>query len=123
MGLNEINKPVLSKREKQVVEEIAWGADVQECADALFISKRTVTNHLQNIYDKIGVRSLNGLSAWYFCFNHGISFQLSPKRKRILSKSLLMIYFPMIINGYHNILCSRIAARMNQRQQFEITAI
>ncbi|MEP1124225.1 MAG: LuxR C-terminal-related transcriptional regulator [Ilumatobacter sp.] len=45
----------LTKRERDVAMLAATGVQSQEIADRLFLSVRTVSNHLQNIYTKLGV--------------------------------------------------------------------
>ena len=49
--------PVLTEREKQVVQLIARGATSREIADRLHISVRTVDTHRANIMEKAGVHS------------------------------------------------------------------
>lgn len=48
-------KLVISPREKEVLMEIALGKSNQEIAEALFISKNTVKNHVGNIFQKLEV--------------------------------------------------------------------
>jgi len=45
----------LSKREREVTALVAQGLRNREIADQLFISERTVKNHLHNIFDKLDV--------------------------------------------------------------------
>lgn len=45
----------LTKREREVAALAAAGASSREIADRLFLSVRTVDNHLQNVYSKLGV--------------------------------------------------------------------
>ena len=52
--------PVLSRREKQVLEYVAANLTSQQIADALFLSKRTVDNHRQSLLLKLGAK--NGVS-------------------------------------------------------------
>jgi len=47
----------LSKREQQILRSIAKGLSNQQIADSLFISEKTVRNHITNIFDKLGVSS------------------------------------------------------------------
>ena len=49
------DKPLLSDREKQVVQLVAQGYRNKEIGEKLFISEQTVKNHLHNIFDKLGV--------------------------------------------------------------------
>ncbi len=46
-----------SRREKEVLEELTNYSSNQELAKALFITEKTVKNHLTNIYRKLGVKS------------------------------------------------------------------
>jgi len=48
---------MLTAREREILDLVASGATNQEIADRLFISEKTVRNHLTAIFDKIGVSS------------------------------------------------------------------
>jgi two-component system nitrate/nitrite response regulator NarL len=48
-------KPLLSYREKEIVQLVAQGFRNREIGEKLFISEQTVKNHLHNIFDKLGV--------------------------------------------------------------------
>jgi DNA-binding CsgD family transcriptional regulator len=67
-------KPVLpaglSEREAEVVRLLARGASNQEIADELFISVKTVANHLTSIFAKTG--TVNRVGAAAFAINHGL---------------------------------------------------
>ena len=45
------------RREREILSLVAGGANNQAIADQLFISEKTVRNHLTAIFDKIGVSS------------------------------------------------------------------
>lgn len=47
---------VISKREAEVLQQIADGASTPQVAEALFISEKTVKNHLASIYAKLDAR-------------------------------------------------------------------
>ncbi len=49
------DKPLLSDREKEIVQLVAQGCRNKEIGEKLFISEQTVKNHLHNIFDKLGV--------------------------------------------------------------------
>ncbi len=48
--------PVISAREVEVLQRIAEGASPPEVAEQLFISVKTVKNHLSSIYEKLDAR-------------------------------------------------------------------
>jgi two-component system, NarL family, response regulator DegU len=48
--------PVLSQREEEVLQLIADGLGTGEIAERMFISQKTVKNHLASIYDKLDAR-------------------------------------------------------------------
>lgn len=48
-------KPLLSDREREIVQLVATGLRNKEIGEKLFISEQTVKNHLHNIFDKLGV--------------------------------------------------------------------
>ncbi|MCF2496749.1 helix-turn-helix transcriptional regulator [Dyadobacter sp. CY357] len=65
MNLNTVG---LTAREKEIVRLIKVGKTYKVIADELFISERTVSKHVQNIFEKLGVSSrlelLNRLDIW-----------------------------------------------------------
>jgi DNA-binding NarL/FixJ family response regulator len=57
--LNEAQRPpegVISAREEEVLQLVADGLGTSEIADRLFISQKTVKNHLASIYEKLDAR-------------------------------------------------------------------
>lgn len=55
----------LSKREIDVLEQMAEGRNSDAIASALFISTLTVKKHIENIYRKLHIRSRVELLLWY----------------------------------------------------------
>lgn len=53
----------LTRRESDVLRELATGADTREVAQRMFVSEHTVQDHLKSIFDKTGTRSRNRLLA------------------------------------------------------------
>jgi len=47
----------LTRRERDIATLAARGESSREIAERLFLSVRTVNNHLQNVYAKLGVAS------------------------------------------------------------------
>ncbi len=56
----------LTAREAEIAGLVCSGLTNAEVAEAVTISKRTVDNHLQNIYRKLGVRNRRALRSEYF---------------------------------------------------------
>jgi DNA-binding CsgD family transcriptional regulator len=56
----------LSRREVQVLRLLAAGKSNREIGAELFISEKTVARHVSNIFDKLGVSSRTGATAWAF---------------------------------------------------------
>jgi DNA-binding CsgD family transcriptional regulator len=52
----------LTRREREVAGLAAAGASSREIAARLVLSVRTVDNHLQNVYGKLGVTSRDELA-------------------------------------------------------------
>lgn len=94
----------LTRRESEITELFAWGASKKEVAESLYISTRTVENHARSIYDKIGCNKVNELSAWWFCKNFHISFDLSPLKRQIISLVLLAIIVPIELQSSQNMI-------------------
>ena len=59
----------LSERELEIIELVATGLTNQEIALALTISKRTVDNHVSNIFSKTGAKNRVALLNW--AMDHG----------------------------------------------------
>ncbi|EKN67431.1 transcriptional regulator [Schinkia azotoformans MEV2011] len=49
-------KPLLTKREKEVFELLVQDKTTKEIAEELFISEKTVRNHISNAMQKLGVK-------------------------------------------------------------------
>ncbi|MGB7565313.1 MAG: response regulator transcription factor [Prochlorococcaceae cyanobacterium] len=54
----------LSEREIEIIELVATGLTNQEVAEKLMISKRTVDNHVSNIFTKTGAKNRVALLNW-----------------------------------------------------------
>ena len=55
---------ILSDREKEIVTEVAKGLTNKEIADKLCISVFTVTTHRKNITQKLGIKTIAGLTVY-----------------------------------------------------------
>ncbi|PKQ61417.1 hypothetical protein BZG02_15805 [Labilibaculum filiforme] len=75
--LNKKNKSVhadkssetISSREKNILKHIALGLTNKEIADQLFISIHTVVTHRKNITQKLGIKSVSGLTVYAILHN------------------------------------------------------
>ncbi len=65
---NALNE--LTPRELEVLKLIALGLDNQAIADHLVVTKRTVQNHVSNIYSRLGVN--NRMEAAFLAIRHGL---------------------------------------------------
>lgn len=54
----------LSKREKEILINVAKGLSNKEIAEKLFISIHTVVTHRKNITEKLGIRTISGLTVY-----------------------------------------------------------
>lgn len=54
----------LTTREKEVLKLVALGHSNKEIADQLFISIHTVISHRKNLTDKLGIKSISGLTVY-----------------------------------------------------------
>ena len=67
MAADDPNDPLtiaLSAREIEIIELVADGLTNQEIADKLTISKRTVDNHVSNVFTKTGSKNRVALLNW-----------------------------------------------------------
>ena len=55
----------LTARESEIVELVARGRSNREIAEELFISEKTVSRHLANVYLKLDVGSRTAAAAWW----------------------------------------------------------
>ncbi|MEB3321477.1 MAG: LuxR C-terminal-related transcriptional regulator [Synechococcaceae cyanobacterium] len=62
-------RSALSERDLEIIELVATGLTNQEIAETLTISKRTVDNHVSNIFTKTGAKNRVALLNW--AMDHG----------------------------------------------------
>ncbi len=110
----------LTNREAEIAELLAWGASKKEVAKYLFVSERTVENHTRSIYKKTKCGKVNELSAWWFCTNFNISFELSPLKRKIVSALMLLVFLPQIYMSYDDMVrrSNRSRARTSNMRTF-----
>ena len=61
----------LTRREREILKLLAQGLDNQAIAERLVLTRRTVQNHVSNIYAKLEVRSR--MEAAYLAFRNGLA--------------------------------------------------
>ncbi len=103
-GANEI----LSKRERQITELVAWGSAKKEIPGQLQklhggkeISVHTVETVVRRVMEKTGITKSTELAAWWFCETYGISPDEAPTaklRKTLLAIVMLIIILPQTVN-------------------------
>jgi len=72
-------KPLLSDREKEVVQLVVEGFRNRVIGEKLSISEQTVKNHLHNIFDKLGVS--DRLELALYAIHHKLVDQALPKER------------------------------------------
>lgn len=55
-GNDQHVKPLLTNREREVFELLVQDKTTKEIAKQLFISEKTVRNHISNVMQKLGVK-------------------------------------------------------------------
>lgn len=55
-GSEHNTKPLLTNREREVFELLVQDKTTKEIAKQLFISEKTVRNHISNVMQKLGVK-------------------------------------------------------------------
>ncbi len=67
---DDIEKLLLSGREIEVLKSVALGFSNKEIADKLFISINTVITHRKNITEKLGIKTIAGLTVYAMMNNY-----------------------------------------------------
>jgi LuxR family transcriptional regulator, transcriptional regulator of spore coat protein len=56
LGNDQKAKPLLTNREREVFELLVLDKTTRDIAQQLFISEKTVRNHISNVMQKLGVK-------------------------------------------------------------------
>lgn len=95
---------ILTAREKQVAELIAWGASYKEVPALLQrrhggreISVNTVTNTMQNIFTKLKISKAGELAAWWFVTVEGVDASHSPFQRRIRQRIYALAFLLILV--------------------------
>jgi len=95
-------RAVLTRREQQIAELLAWGAAKKEVADRLKISPRTVENTARHIYEKIGIQKATELCVYWFCAKCGVSPSKDPLKRAFIALLLLVVFLPAELQPRHD---------------------
>lgn len=71
---------IISDREYQVAELIAWGASDKEIAQELNISPKTAKTHRRNILKKIEGHNTADITRWIFERKFNMIFKTNPRK-------------------------------------------
>jgi len=63
-GKSDDLRNALTAREQEVLKLVAQGHTDKQIADLMYVSPRTVQNHLMRVRDKTGLRRRSGLTRW-----------------------------------------------------------
>nr|DAY92361.1 MAG TPA: hypothetical protein [Caudoviricetes sp.] len=109
---------ILTKREREIVNRVVLGYSLREIADSMNVIYQCVANHLQNVYDKAGVkRNLNALVTWYFTQNFGITLNISEMTRRVGAVILLCLFSVEVFNT--DVECRRLRTRRGREFRVE----
>lgn len=84
-------KHSITNREKEIIEYLSRGFSEKEIAEKLFISPKTVNNHIDNIRRKIGVSKNIEIVAYYIANLRGKKFDLKLLRDYGISIFILFL--------------------------------
>lgn len=86
---------MLTKQENKVLNLVCGACySDKEAADVLHVSTRTVVNHKQNIFHKLGFNKSTELSAWYWCRKFNAEFDLAEFKKQLIAILLFVCLLP-----------------------------
>jgi two-component system response regulator NreC len=77
--------PILTPREREVLQLVAEGWTSEEIAAQLFISERTVATHRQHLAEKLEIRSVAGLTK--YAIRHGLTTAERDRRDSRFKKT------------------------------------
>ena len=115
---------LLTQRETEVAELLAWGASKKEIPDLLSvqdgkspISVHTVENITTSIYTKLQIQKVSELCTIYFCTRFGISMDLSPIKRSLVAIIMLVLMLPEITGGSSDVIRPQRTSRATVRVQ------
>lgn len=78
MSLSSGRHDELTDREREVLEELAAGSRISEIAESLYVSEKTVKNHLTSVYAKLGAET--AAQAVAIAYQSGLVSAVPPAR-------------------------------------------
>lgn len=87
----------LTVQEERVISLVAWGASYKMVADKLCKSVHTVVNQVRSASEKIGITP-GELPAYWFCKHPGLTFDLSPIKRKGGAIILLVLFSVNLID-------------------------
>lgn len=88
------NLNLLTPRQRQVFEYLAWGATYKEIAVRLNRSVHTIINLARGGCERLGIYP-SQIPSWWFCVNFKISFDISPIKRKIGAVILFFMFCSM----------------------------
>lgn len=89
-GINR-EKHSISKRENEIIENLSHGLSEKEIGEKMYISPKTVSNHLDNIRRKLGVTKNIEIVAYYIATLRGKKFDIKLLREYGISIFILFL--------------------------------
>ncbi|MEZ5070057.1 MAG: LuxR C-terminal-related transcriptional regulator [Bacteroidales bacterium] len=75
----EASGHILTPRERTILRQVSLGRTNKEIADQLYLSTHTVTTHCKNISNKLGIKSVSGLTI-YAIVNNIITLEEASRK-------------------------------------------
>ena len=96
--VNNIDMMGLSTREMEIIDLVADGLTNQEIAVKLTISKRTVDNHVSNMFTKTGSKNRVALLNW--AMDNGKICRLRQRCLHCICRTLRVRFYKFLPNGF-----------------------
>ena len=114
----------LSPAQTRVAVALCKGYDDKEVADKLCMSKYTVSNHKQAIYERTGIRhTANALVAWFLAINFTIAVEDLERRIGALVLAVLFSVFTFGADNDTLLICrARRGRRCRREYEYVIEA-
>lgn len=88
-------KGILTPRQHEIAELLAWGASAKEIALILTLSTDTVLRHIKNIKKRLNLSKTTEISAYIFCTDYEVSVEYD--RLGNIKKVMSMLVFLILV--------------------------